>query len=113
MPEAERDGHIEQRPTLSIDIEDLVSNGFEVISFKRGRDRYFYVPEQDMSIPELKIIIDALQAVSFVTEKKTAELVEKVAAIGGSHRAELLTSNMVRFNQRKHTNEAKVCLRTF
>ena len=32
--------------TLSIDIEGLVSNGFEVISFKRGRDRYFYVPEQ-------------------------------------------------------------------
>lgn len=92
--------------TLSIDIEDLVANGFEVISFKRGRDRYFYVPEQEMSIPELKIIIDALQAASFVTEKKTAELVEKVAAIGGSHKAELLKSNMVRFNQRKHTNEA-------
>lgn len=92
--------------TLSIDVEDLVSNGFEVISFKRGRDRYFYVPEQEMSIPELKIIIDALQAASFVTEKKTADLVEKVAAIAGSHKADLLKTTMVRFNTRKHTNEA-------
>lgn len=38
--------------------------------------------------------------------KKTAELVEKVAALGGSHKAELLKKNMVCFNTRKHTNEA-------
>ena len=92
--------------TLSIDIEDLQSAGFEVESFKRGKEKFYYVPEREMSLPELKIIIDALQAASFVTEKKTAELVEKVAAIGGSHKAELLKSNMVRFNTRKHTNEA-------
>lgn len=92
--------------TLSIDINDLQSAGFEVENFKRGKEKLYYVPEREMSLPELKIIIDALQAASFVTEKKTAELVEKVAAIGGSHKAELLKSNMVRFNTRKHTNEA-------
>ena len=51
-------------------------------------------------------MLDAVQAASFVTEKKTAELVEKVASLGGSHRAELLKENMVCFNTRKHTNEA-------
>ena len=53
-------------------------------------------------------MLDAVQAASFVTEKKTAELVEKVASLGGSHRAELLKENMVCFNTRKHTNEARV-----
>ena len=43
---------------------------------------------------------------SFVAEKKTAELVEKVAALGGSHSADLLKENMVLFNTRKHSNEA-------
>ena len=67
---------------------------------------FFYVPEHELTIPEIKILIDALQAASFVTEKKTTELVEKVAALGGSHKAELLKENMICFNTRKHTNEA-------
>ena len=46
-----------------------------------------------------------LQNVSFITEKKTEELIEKVAVLGGSHQVELL-KNMVYFNTRKHTNEA-------
>ena len=41
-----------------------------------------------------------------VTEKKTAELTAKVAALGGSHRGEILQQNVVRFNTRKHTNES-------
>jgi predicted DNA-binding transcriptional regulator YafY len=56
-------------------------------------------------VPELKILIDAVQASAFITEKKTRELVEKLAELGGSHRAELLKGNMVCFNTRKHTNE--------
>ena len=31
---------------------------------------------------------------------------DKVAALGGTHRAELLKKNMVNFNTRKHTNES-------
>lgn len=91
--------------TLSLDIEVLQDNGFEIMSFL-DKEKYYYIPEHELSIPEIKIIIDALQAASFVTEKKTADLIAKVAAIGGSHSAELLKTNMVCFNTRKHTNEA-------
>lgn len=91
--------------TLSLDIEVLQDNGFEIMSFL-DKEKYYYIPEHELSIPEIKIIIDALQAASFITEKKTADLIAKVAAIGGSHSAELLKTNMVRFNTRKHTNEA-------
>lgn len=92
--------------TLSLDIEVLSSNGFEVMSYLKDKEKFYYVPEHELTIPEIKILIDALQAASFITERKTAELVEKVAALGGSHKAELLTKNMIRFNTRKHTNEA-------
>ena len=92
--------------TLSLDIEVLTDNGFEIMSFLKDKEKFYYVPEHEFTIPEIKILIDALQAASFVTEKKTAELVEKVAALGGSHKAELLKGNMIRFNTRKHTNEA-------
>ncbi len=92
--------------TLSLDIEVLQENGFEIMSFLKDKEKFYYVPEHDLSVPEIKILIDALQAASFVTEKKTAEMVTKVVALGGSHRAELLMKNMVCFNTRKHTNEA-------
>ena len=92
--------------TLSLDIGVLRENGFEVVSFLKDKERFYFVPERELSIPEIKILIDAVQAASFITDKKTAELVEKIAAIGGSHQAELLKKNMVCFNTRKHTNEA-------
>ncbi len=92
--------------TLSKDIEVLQENGFEIMSYLKDKERFYYIPEHELSIPEIKILIDAVQAASFITKKKTAELVEKVAALAGSHCAELLKKNMVCFNTRKHTNEA-------
>ena len=49
--------------------------------------------------------MDAVQAASFVTPSKTEVLLDKIADLGGSHRAELLQSNIVRFNTTKSTNE--------
>ena len=92
--------------TLSLDIEAMQENGFEIMSYLKDKEKFYYVPEHELTVPEIKILIDAVQAASFITEKKTAELIEKVAALGGSHQAELLKENMVCFNTRKHTNEA-------
>ena len=91
--------------TIDRDIEALTEFGFEIITFKKDHERYYYVPEREFSIPELKILMDAVQAASFVTEKKTKDLIDKIAALGGSYRAELLKRNMVSFNTRKHSNE--------
>ena len=92
--------------TLSKDIEVMQESGYEIISYIEDHERYYYIPETDLSLPEIKILIDAVQAASFITDKKTAELIDKVASLGGSHKAELLKENMVCFNTRKHTNES-------
>ena len=39
--------------------------------------------------------MDAVQASSFITPSKTEVLLDKIADLGGSHRAELLRSNIV------------------
>jgi len=91
--------------TIERDVDALQQFGFEIISFKKDHERYYYVPEREFSIPELKILMDAVQAASFVTDKKTKELIDKIAALGGSYRADLLKRNMVNFNTRKHSNE--------
>lgn len=94
------------RRTLTKDIAVLNGQGYEVMSVMLGHEKGYYIEDRSFSVPELKILIDAVQAASFVTEKKTAELIEKIAALGGSHCAEILKSNMVNFNTRKHSNES-------
>lgn len=98
-------GIVCDRRTLPRDIATLNDQGYEIMSVMIGHDKCYYVEDRSFSIPELKILIDAVQAASFITDKKTAELVEKIAALGGTHRAEILKSNMVCFNTRKHSNE--------
>lgn len=98
-------GIICDRRTLSRDIDLLNEQGYEIMSTMLGHKKAYYVEDRNFSIPELKVLIDAVQASSFITEKKTAELIDKIAALGGSHRAEILKSNMVCFNTRKHSNE--------
>lgn len=93
------------RRTLAKDIALLNEQGFEVMWRWVGKEKGYYIEDRSFSVPELKILIDAVQAASFITRKKTAELIDKIADLGGSHRAEILKSNMVCFNTRKHSNE--------
>ncbi|MBE6974039.1 MAG: WYL domain-containing transcriptional regulator [Ruminococcaceae bacterium] len=98
-------GIVCDRRTLSKDIALLNEQGYEVMSAPVGHEKGYYVEDRSFSIPELKVLIDAVQAASFVTPAKTAELVEKIAVLGGSHRAEILKRNTVNFKTTKHTNE--------
>lgn len=95
-----------ERRTLAKDMAILNEQGYEVMFRWIGKEKGYYVEDRSFSIPELKILIDAVQAASFITDKKTSELIEKIADLGGGHRADILKSNMVCFNTRKHSNES-------
>lgn len=95
-----------ERRTLTKDIAVLNEIGYEVMWTWVGKEKGYYIEDRSFTVPELKILIDAVQAASFITEKKTAELINKIAELGGSHKADILKSNMVCFNTRKHSNES-------
>ncbi len=93
------------RRTVSQDVSTLNALGYEIMSTMVGHEKGYYVEDRSFSVPELKILIDAVHASSFITEKKSQELISKLAALAGSHRGEVLTRSMVAFNTRKHSNE--------
>ena len=93
------------RRIVTQDVAVLNEMGYEILSDMVGHEKVYFVEDRSFSLPEIKILMDAVQASSFITEKKTAELIEKLSALAGSHRAEVLTRNMVCFNTRKHSNE--------
>ena len=98
-------GIICDRRTLYQDIAILNSYGYEVICKKGQHSNGYYVIDRSFDVPELRILIDAVQAASFISPKKTAELTDKIAALGGSYRADILKKNIVEFNTTKHNNE--------
>lgn len=97
-------GIVCDRRTLYQDIAALNSYGYEVACKKGQHSNCYYVLDRNFDVPELRILIDAVQAASFISPKKTEELTDKIAALGGSYRADILKKNIVEFNTTKHSN---------
>lgn len=92
------------RATLYGDIALLNKFGYEILCTRAISNEY-YVVNRDFDIPEIQILIDAVQAASFVTEHKTPVLVDKLAQLAGSQRAAVLKKNIVEFSTVKGDNE--------
>lgn len=93
------------RRTLYNDIKVLNDFGYEILCNRSVTNEY-YVMDRDFDIPEIHILMDAVQAASFITGKKTSELVDKIARLAGSQRGEVLKQNIVKFNSTKGSNES-------
>ena len=94
------------RATVYNDVKTLQKYGYDVVCVNGvGKSNEYYVGEREFSIPEVQILMNAVQAASFVTEIKTPELVNKVAQLAGGGQASILKQNIVEFSAVKSTNE--------
>ena len=50
-----------------------------------GHEKATTFQNEDSSTPELKILIDAVRAAGFITEKKTQDLIRKIAFLEGDY----------------------------
>lgn len=101
-------GHLDiscDRRTVYGDIDAMQSNGYSIMNRRRGHDMVYWVEERKFDLPELKIIMDAIQNSKFIPRDKTEELLNKIASLGGSESTHLLKRNAVRFHVVKHTND--------
>lgn len=93
-----------ERKTVYEDIKTLNENGYEIMTCREKTNKY-YVEDRNFNPAELRILLDSVQAASFITPKKTAEMVDKISSLAGSRRGELLKKNIVWFDTTKHSNE--------
>lgn len=75
--------------TVLADIQTLREYGADIVSLP-GRQGGCYIVSRDFELPELKLLIDAVQSSRFLTEKKSRELTEKLAGLCSIHEARLL-----------------------
>ena len=77
------------RQTLYGDIEVLNSFGYDIIC-EHGRNNHYYVADRTFERPEVQILLHAVGAAKFLTEKKASALSEKIAELLNPQQAEEL-----------------------
>lgn len=91
------------RQTVYDDIEMLNSFGYEVMTI-HGRNNRYFVGDRMFELPEVQILLHAVGAAKFLTEKKASVLSEKVAELLGEAQADSL-KGLISFQSNVFGNE--------
>ena len=92
------------RKTVYSDIAALQDYGVDIVSLP-GRNGGFFVATRNFELPELKLLIDAVQSSRYLTEKKSRELIEKLCNQCNEHDAKLMKRNVLVSGRVKSMNE--------
>lgn len=92
------------RKTVYSDIAALQDYGVDIISVP-GKNGGYYIASRNFELPELKLLIDAVQSSRFLTEKKSYELIQKLCNQCNEHDAKLLRRNVLVSGRVKSMNE--------
>ena len=92
------------RRTIYAELETLEAYGLD-IQQKKGKNAGYYVGEREFELPELKLLVDAVQSSKFITENKSRELIRKLEKLGGRGNADILSRQVFILNRPKTENE--------
>ena len=102
-----------ERKSIYDDLEYLQLFGLDICSTKTKTTNYF-VASRDFELPELKLLVDSVQASKFITHKKSLELISKIEKLTSRHNARQLqrqvfvTNRVKTFNERIYYNVDKI-----
>ena len=93
-----------ERKTVYSDIAALQDYGVDIVSVP-GKNGGYYIASRNFELPELKLLIDAVQSSRFLTEKKSRELIEKLCKECSVHEAKLVRRDVLVSGRVKSMNE--------
>lgn len=94
------------RKTLYQDFEELRQFGFDIISTQVGRTTYYHLGARDFELPELKLLVDSVQAAKFITDRKSRDLIRKLENLVSRHQARQLHRQVIIGGRVKTMNES-------
>ena len=92
------------RKTVYSDIAALQEYGIDIVSLP-GKNGGYYIASRNFELPELKLLIDAVQSSRYLTEKKSRELIEKLCSQCNEQDAKLMRRTVVVSGRVKSMNE--------
>lgn len=94
-----------ERKTVYDDIEVLRQFGCD-IKLQKSKTYDYFLASRDFSLPELKLLVDAVQSSKFITVKKSNELIKKIESLASRHEAVHLQRQVYVNNRVKTMNES-------
>lgn len=94
-----------ERKSIYSDIELLNEFGLDIIC-EKARENYYYIASRDFEMPELKLLVDAVQASKFITHKKSEELIKKIEKLTSIYEARDLHRQVIVNDRVKTMNES-------
>lgn len=101
----ERYNVMAERKSIYDDMEALRLFGIDVET-RRGKTVTYYVASRDFELPELKLLVDAVQSSKFITHKKSAQLIKKIEGLTSAFEAQQLQHQVFVTNRIKTMNES-------
>lgn len=93
------------RKTLQADINFLMEFGIDVICNHSTQNQY-HIGERVFEVPEVKLLVDAVQSARFITAKKSKTLIKKLSLFVGEPQADILKRHLYVDNRLKAGNES-------
>lgn len=92
------------RTTVTKDIAALQEFGMDIVTIHSTQSKYF-VASRKFELPELKLLIDAVESSKFITKKKSETLIEKIHTMTSPGQVAKLKRNNYVVNRIKPDNE--------
>ena len=102
----EANGIAAERKSLYDDFDTLRDYGMDIVCVGHGRGSGYYVASRDFELPELKLLVDSVQASKFITHKKTSALIRKIERLCSVHEARSLQRQVYVAGRIKTMNES-------
>lgn len=94
------------RKSLYNDLRDLEILGIEVEGEQDGNRYRYHVVNRPFELPELKLLVDAIQSSKFITEKKSNSLIKKLETMVSEYDAQKLQRQVYVSGRIKAMNES-------
>ena len=92
------------RTTVTKDIVALQEFGMDIVTIHSTQSKYF-VASRKFELPEMKLLIDAVESSKFITKKKSETLIEKIHTMISPGQVAKLKRNNYVVNRIKPDNE--------
>jgi len=93
------------RKSIYDDIEALRAFGYD-IELIPGKGGGYYLAERDFELPELKLLVDAVESSRLITSKKSRELIKKISKLTSNTQAKHLNRQVYLSHRNKALNES-------
>ena len=94
------------RKTIYTDFEELRAFGFDIIMEKVGRNYYYHIGSRLFELPEMKMLVDAVQSARAITDRKSGQLIRKLETMVSKYEARQLHRQVFIAGRIKTMNES-------